>query len=516
MSAVIKGIGNVFDHIPSSDVSGGTVIKVGNLLGIAIRPVLANEKGAFGSSGLLSVNRETDVEFTAGDIVYFNLTTQEATDDDTKEPLGFYVEDNIESPTDFIIVLMPPTSITVVVGGGGGGGDLLAANNLDDLDDIPTALTNLGKDSTGGFAGLTLFKINFKNALNTITSFFTNANTVARTYLFQDRDGTIADDTDIAGANTYADGKVADAINNGTTTVAPSQNAVFDALALKLNVANPSITGNLQLSEDGGILFDQTLSADGSFSISKGELSTLGETLVFGELVYFKQSDSRWWKFDSDTESTSANVKLGIICQSGNAGDDRLIMLEGKIRADSQFPTLAVGAKVYGGSTAGAIQVAKPTTGFVRCIGFGNTADCLYFNPSNEHYEIGETVVAFTAGSGTITIHSAADTITWKKESGYCTVTGYLLVSGVSTPSGAWNMTGLPYISKSGNQSRTGFGANASGLNFGDSIPVVAYVPEGNSVVTIQKVTNGVLGNLAGDVVTNTELVLGFTYPTST
>ena len=32
---------------------------------------------------------------------------------------------------------------------------------------------------------------------------------------------------------TAIDAKVADAINNGTTTIAPSQNAVFDALALK-------------------------------------------------------------------------------------------------------------------------------------------------------------------------------------------------------------------------------------------------------------------------------------------
>jgi hypothetical protein len=54
------------------------------------------------------------------------------------------------------------------------------------------------KDATGGYVGLTLFKINFKNALNTITSFFTNANTIARTYTFQDRDGTIADNTDLA------------------------------------------------------------------------------------------------------------------------------------------------------------------------------------------------------------------------------------------------------------------------------------------------------------------------------
>ena len=59
------------------------------------------------------------------------------------------------------------------------------------------------KDATGGYAGLTLFKINFKNALNTITSFFTNSNTAARTYTFQDRDGTIADDADLAGKNAY-------------------------------------------------------------------------------------------------------------------------------------------------------------------------------------------------------------------------------------------------------------------------------------------------------------------------
>lgn len=39
----------------------------------------------------------------------------------------------------------------------------------------------------------------------------------------------------VQATKTYADGKVADAINNGTTDVAPSQNAVFDALANKLD-----------------------------------------------------------------------------------------------------------------------------------------------------------------------------------------------------------------------------------------------------------------------------------------
>ena len=57
------------------------------------------------------------------------------------------------------------------------------------------------KDSTGGYVGLTLFKINFKNVLNTFTSFFTNSNTASRTYTFQNRDGIISDDTDLAIAN---------------------------------------------------------------------------------------------------------------------------------------------------------------------------------------------------------------------------------------------------------------------------------------------------------------------------
>jgi len=39
----------------------------------------------------------------------------------------------------------------------------------------------------------------------------------------------------ITTSQAYADGKVADEINNGETTIAPSQNAVFDALAGKQN-----------------------------------------------------------------------------------------------------------------------------------------------------------------------------------------------------------------------------------------------------------------------------------------
>jgi len=110
------------------------------------------------------------------------------------------------------------------------GGTALESKSIADTNTaLGTELTSR-KDATGGYAGLTLFKINFKNALNTVTSFFTNANTVARTYTFQDRDGTIADNTDIS------------TLTSAVSTKADSS-ALTSGLALKADIASPTFTG---------------------------------------------------------------------------------------------------------------------------------------------------------------------------------------------------------------------------------------------------------------------------------
>lgn len=49
---------------------------------------------------------------------------------------------------------------------------------------------------------------------------------------------------------TAIDAKVADAINNGTTTIAPSQNAVFDALALKADLAGATFGGDISVPDE--------------------------------------------------------------------------------------------------------------------------------------------------------------------------------------------------------------------------------------------------------------------------
>ena len=61
--------------------------------------------------------------------------------------------------------------------------------------------TASNKDTSGGYPGLTLFKLNLRNAANTVTSWFTTAATAARTWTMPDKDGTVAMLDDITGTN---------------------------------------------------------------------------------------------------------------------------------------------------------------------------------------------------------------------------------------------------------------------------------------------------------------------------
>lgn len=145
--------------------------------------------------------------------------------------------------------------------------------------------------------------------------------------------------------------------------------------------------GTYLLAENASIGLDPAGSADGKYT-GITVTGTAGATLAFGDLIYLAVADSRWELADADAAATAGGVMMGM-CVLAAAADasPTTILLQGIIRADAKFPALTIGAAVYAGETAGAIQVAIPTgaDNVIRVVGFALTADEIYFNPSQDH-----------------------------------------------------------------------------------------------------------------------------------
>ena len=141
------------------------------------------------------------------------------------------------------------------------------------------------------------------------------------------------------------------------------------------------------LAENVGIALDVALADQGYCGLIV-EAGTAGAALAFGELCYFQTSDSRWEKSQAAAaQIATANLRLGMcILAAAGDGSATTMLILGKIRADSLFPTMTIGAPVYmSAATAGVITSTAPTgtTDFtVRKIGFAVTGDELFFNPS--------------------------------------------------------------------------------------------------------------------------------------
>ena len=148
----------------------------GGTPGGANKQVQYNDSGSFGAEAGFEYDKTTN-ELTVPDLIDSGLTASEIVGTNASKKL-----------VSLAVATYPSlTELTYLKG---------ATSAIQTQLNAKEATAN--KDASGGYVGLTLFKINFKNVLNTFISFFTNSNTAARTYTFQDRNGTIADDTDLA------------------------------------------------------------------------------------------------------------------------------------------------------------------------------------------------------------------------------------------------------------------------------------------------------------------------------
>jgi hypothetical protein len=144
------------------------------------------------------------------------------------------------------------------------------------------------KDASGGYAGLTLRKINFKNVLGTFTSFFTNSNTAARTYTFQDKDGTVADLADVA---TKADA--------AATIVSLATKAPIISPALEGTPTAPTAqaaTGTTQIANT------EWVQSEIDTGVTEG-LATLPQNR--GRKNYLINGNFDIWEYPSTTQTTS-------------------------------------------------------------------------------------------------------------------------------------------------------------------------------------------------------------------
>lgn len=114
------------------------------------------------------------------------------------------------------------------------------------------------------------------------------------------------------------------------------------------------------------------------------QLGTAGEALSFGHLVYLDEFTG-YWKKAGALLTTSRDRRLAMcVLSASGSGKSIKVLTFGNIRADSLFPTFGIGKPVFMSETAGLISSSKPTTSgaYHRVIGYADTADQLYFQPS--------------------------------------------------------------------------------------------------------------------------------------
>lgn len=172
--------------------------------------------------------------------------------------------------------------------------------------------------------------------------------------------------------------------DNGTNTV----QLIGAASTADVVITLPATAGTVALT---GLVTLTPAPDDHAYS---GTVATMqaGENLTIGQLCY-RKSDGKWWKADADASTTMG--ALAMSTGTINADATGVFLLQGFFRDDSEFD-FTVGGMVYAGSgatdahTAGATNKAAPNGvgDQVQIVGYGYTADIIYFNPSTTILEL--------------------------------------------------------------------------------------------------------------------------------
>ncbi len=131
--------------------------------------------------------------------------------------------------------------------------------------------------------------------------------------------------------------------------------------------------------------FYNALGSDNTYS---GEVDTqpVGESVGFGNLLYFNWTDKEWKLADADAAATMPGLRIAL--ESKTDGQTCLMLVKGYIRDDDNFQF--GGSMVYASTVPGAVNYLAPTDAGdqVQRVGVAKSADILFFDPSIDVGEI--------------------------------------------------------------------------------------------------------------------------------
>lgn len=202
---------------------------------------------------------------------------------------------------------------------------------------ITAGLAN--KDASGGYAGLTLYKLNLKNAANTFTNFLTNATTAARTWTMPDKDGTVAMTSDITPPG-WALLAVLTPSGAGTVDFLSVFSSLYDNYEIRCIGLKPSST-------DSSLLLRVAIS--GSASSANTYYYSTANSTASAAATYAHQSNG------SPVLASGVGMNLDISIRNVNSSAGVKSIATRSAFQDSASPTFIIGDTTAVFTTAGVL-----------------------------------------------------------------------------------------------------------------------------------------------------------------
>ncbi|GAI90427.1 unnamed protein product, partial [marine sediment metagenome] len=162
-------------------------------------------------------------------------------------------------------------------------------------------------------------------------------------------------------------------------------NVLSDITSAGANIED-AVTKRHSKNADTTLVLAIDLFSDHTYS-GLEDIKPVGESVVFGDLLYFNWLIKQWKKADAETSDTMPGLRIAL--EDKTPGQTCKMLVMGYIRDDDAFEFTA--AMVYASTTAGGVTSTAPSAAGqqLQRVGVcGTSKDILFFDPSIDVGEI--------------------------------------------------------------------------------------------------------------------------------